>query len=67
MTDKLAEYLSARVGAETPGDTLIRLSKSRLKVYQPNGEVDKSSSEEWCSWLADLGHRLNETMLHTAH
>jgi len=62
MPDKIREYLSARTGGETPGDTLIRLSKYIVKVYHPNGDVNKASSKEWCAWLEEIGQRLNEAL-----
>lgn len=52
----LQDTLSARVGGERLGDTLIRLGGHIVRT-EKNRYV---STEDWREWLTDVGQRLNE-------
>ncbi|MAH46982.1 hypothetical protein CMI37_14230 [Candidatus Pacearchaeota archaeon] len=49
-------YISATVGGERPGDTLIRLAGLIVSVRRS----EHVTTQDWREWLRDFGRRLNE-------
>ena len=55
-TEKLHAVVSALVGGERPGDTLIRLANLIMRVQKDTPHV---VTADWKDWLRDIGKRLN--------
>lgn len=54
--ESIGKLLSVKVGGETIGDTLIRLSRL---VDDVNMDEHRTTSEEWSDWIKEIGEKLN--------
>ncbi len=52
---RLRELIGTKVGGETPGDCLIRLSKT-IRGFK---RTDHVSGRDWREWISDFGKQLN--------
>lgn len=54
--EQLRDIVAAKTGGETPGQTLMRLSRLVLSVRR----VDGVGTADWRLWLYDFGARMSE-------